>query len=78
MAVLKRDPEIKLCGFELVSQNRRLVDMTRSVCMIQRERFDYTKWRQTLFAGTNGEEINRLTMALRMNSGIVEQRMKQK
>ncbi len=59
------DTEIKLRGFELLSQNMGLVDAERFICLIQRERFDYTKWRQSLFDGIDGEEISRRAMDLR-------------
>lgn len=59
------DTEIKLRGFELLSQNLGLVDAERFICLIQRERFDYTKWRQALFDGIDGEEISRRAMDLR-------------
>lgn len=59
------DMEIKLRGFELLSQNMGLVDAERFICLIQRERFDYTKWRQTLFEGASGEEISRRAMEFR-------------
>jgi predicted RNase H-like HicB family nuclease len=32
------------------------------VALIQRENFDYTIWRQTLFSGMSGEEISRQAM----------------
>jgi len=71
------DTEIKLRGFELLSQNMGLVDAERFICLIQRERFDYTKWRQTLFEGTSGEEISRRAMAFRRGMKTVKQGAKQ-
>ena len=56
------DTEIKMRGFELLAQNLGLVDAERFICLIQRERFDYTKWRQTLFQGLTVEEISRRAM----------------
>ena len=61
------DTEIKLRGFELLSRNMGLVDAERFICLIQRERFDYTKWRQTLFEGVTGEEISRRAMVFQRN-----------
>ena len=66
------DTEIKLRGFELLSQNMGLVDAERFICLIQRERFDYTKWRQTLFEGVSGEEISRRAMAFRGSTKTVK------
>lgn len=56
------DTEIKMRGFELLAKNLGLVDAERFICLIQRERFDYTKWRQTLFQGLTVEEISRRAM----------------
>ncbi len=62
------DTEIKLRGFELLSQNMGLVDAERFICLIQRERFDYTKWRQTLFDGIPGEELSRRAMEFKQKN----------
>lgn len=56
------DTEIKLRGFDLLSRNMGLVDAERFVCLMQRERFDYTKWRQTLHENLTMEEISRKAM----------------
>jgi len=71
------DTEIKLRGFELLSQNMGLVDAERFICLIQRERFDYTIWRQTLFDGTSGEEISRRAMAFCRSMKTAKQDSKQ-
>jgi PHD/YefM family antitoxin component YafN of YafNO toxin-antitoxin module len=39
-----------------------LVEAERFICLIQRERFDYTKWRQTLYEGLTVEDISRKAM----------------
>ncbi len=62
------DAEIKLRGFDLLSKSMGLVDAERFICLIQREKFDYTKWRQTLFDGMTGEEISRQAMVLQRNN----------
>ena len=56
------DSEIKIRGFELLARSLGLVDAERFICLIQRERFDYTKWRQKLFEGFTAEEISRQAM----------------
>ena len=48
---MRVDTEIKVLGFEILTKHLGLVEAERFVTLIQRERFDYTKWRQTLFAG---------------------------
>lgn len=56
------DTEIKLRGCDLLARNMGLVDAERFVCLMQRERFDYTKWRQTLHEDLTVEEISRKAM----------------
>ena len=50
MAAMKMDAEIKVLGFEILAQHLGLVEAERFITLIQRERFDYTQWRQNLFA----------------------------
>ena len=62
---MKEDAEIKVLGFEILTRHLGLVEAERFIALIQREKFDYTQWRQSLFAGLSGEEISRQAMALR-------------
>jgi hypothetical protein len=62
---LKVDAEIKVLGFEILTQYLGLVEAERFITLIQREKFDYTRWRQNLFAGLSGEEISRQAMEFR-------------
>lgn len=57
--------ELKTRGFELLAQAMGLVEAERFISLVQREKFDYTKWRQSLFAGLTGEEISRRAMEMR-------------
>ena len=65
MTPVKADTEIKILGFEILSRHLGLVEAERFITLIQREKFDYTQWRQTLFAELSGEEISQLAMAFR-------------
>lgn len=58
------DTEIKLLGFEVLVHHLGLVEAERFITLIQREKFDYTQWREHLFATLNGEEISRQAMEL--------------
>lgn len=40
------DTEIKLKGFEILNNSLGLVEAEKFVALIQREPFDYTKWRK--------------------------------
>ncbi len=59
---MKVDTEIKVLGFQILTQYLGLVEAERFITLIQREKFDYTQWQQTLFAGLSGEEISRQAM----------------
>ncbi|MGC9396046.1 MAG: hypothetical protein ACP5J4_14480 [Anaerolineae bacterium] len=64
MTVTKVDAEIKVLGFEILSRHLGLVEAERFITLIQREKFDYTQWRQNLFTELSGEEISRQAMEL--------------
>lgn len=64
MTLTTVDTELKVMGFEILSQHLGLVEAERFVALIQRDRFDYTAWRQTLFTELSGEEISHRAMAL--------------
>lgn len=56
------DEEIKVRGFEILSKNMGLVDAERFISLVQRGKFDYTQWRQSLFQDMDGREISRRAM----------------
>jgi len=62
MPVMKVDAEIKVLGFEILSRYLGLVEAERFITLIQREKLDYTRWRQNLFEEVSGEEISRQAM----------------
>lgn len=62
MTAMKVDAEIKVLGFEILSRYLGLVEAERFITLIQREKLDYTQWRQNLFAELSGEEISRQAM----------------
>ena len=59
------DTEIKVKGFEVLTRYMGLVEAEKFVSLIQREPFDYTKWRANLFEGMSGEEISKKAMEYR-------------
>ena len=59
---MRTDSEIKMSGFEILSHNLGVIETERFIALIQREKFDYTKWRENLFKGLSGEEISRRAM----------------
>jgi hypothetical protein len=62
MTMTKVDAELKVLGFAVLTQQLGLVEAERFIALIQREKFDYTQWRQNLFAELSGEEISRQAM----------------
>jgi hypothetical protein len=60
---MKTDSEIKLLGLEVLNNYLGMVEAERFIVLIQRDKFDYTKWRETLFEGLTGEEISIKAMA---------------
>ena len=61
--MMKVDSEIKMLGFEVLNKHLGIVDTERFIALIQREKFDYTKWRENLFEGLTGQEISKNAMA---------------
>ena len=63
ITIMKADSEIKRLGFEILNQHLGIVETERFIALIQREQFDYTKWRENLFDGLSGVEISKRAMA---------------
>lgn len=50
---------IKQKGFEALKDKLGMVEMERFIMLINREKFNYTKWRKDLFEDMDIEEISR-------------------
>ncbi|WP_428633357.1 hypothetical protein [Sedimenticola sp.] len=59
------DTEIKAKGFQILSQYLGDIEAERFIALIQREPFDYTKWRQEIDENLSIEEISQRAMSLR-------------
>jgi hypothetical protein len=68
---MRPDSEVKMLGLEKLNESLGIVDAERFVALIQRERFDYTKWRGNLFEGLSGREISK--KAMEFQKGIEQQ-----
>jgi len=62
------DTEIRLKGLQILAKYLGDVESERFVALIQREPFDYTKWRRDLDQDLSIEDISQKAMALRMKS----------
>ena len=61
------DTEIKLKGIQILAEHLGDVEAERFIALIQREPFDYTKWRQGLDEFLTIESISQMAMQLRRN-----------
>jgi len=59
------DTEIKLKGLQTLTESLGNVEAERFIALIQREPFDYTKWRDGLDEDLSIEQISQKAMALR-------------
>ncbi len=62
------DTEIKAKGVQVLARYLGDVEAERFVALIQREPFDYTKWRQDMDEELSLEEISRKAMAQRIKN----------
>lgn len=59
------DSELKSKGLQILAKHLGNIEAEKFVALIQREPFDYTKWRQDLDEDLSVEEISRKAMAFR-------------
>ncbi len=70
---MKTDNEIRIEGMNVLFKYMDIVDAEKFVSLLQRDRFDYTKWRQKLYEGLSVKELSAKAMQFRkMNSSILE------
>lgn len=61
------DTEIRVKGVQVLAQYLGDIEMERFIALIQREPFDYTKWRQNIDDDESIESISKKAMQLRNN-----------
>lgn len=61
------DTEIRVKGVQILAQYLGDIEMERFIALIQREPFDYTKWRQNIDDDESIESISKKAMKLRAN-----------
>jgi hypothetical protein len=52
-------------GMDILVEKLGLVEAERFIFLVNKEPFDYTKWRQNLCEGMTGREISAAAMTLR-------------
>lgn len=56
------DTEIKLQGFDALMKVLGEVDTEKFITLIQKDKFDYTKWQRKLFIDLNYMELSKQAM----------------
>ena len=62
---MKPDTLVRKEGLDVLTKHLDLVDAERFVMLMNREKFDYTKWQENLFEGMTIEEIYNAAAELR-------------
>ncbi len=57
------DIEIMSRGIDCLLEKLGVVETERFIAVINREKFDYTKWQQQKFEGLSSEEFNEAAVA---------------
>ncbi len=60
------DTEIRIRGLQILTEHLGDIEAERFIAIIQREPFDYTKWRQGMDENLSIQEISKKAMALKM------------
>ena len=59
---MRTDTEIRYEGFTILFKYMELIDAERFITLLQREKFDYTRWREHLLEDLTIEEISARAM----------------
>lgn len=54
---MKSDAEIRSISFKVLFKYMDIIEAEKFISLINRDRFDYTEWRQTLFEDMTIQEI---------------------
>jgi hypothetical protein len=60
---MRTDTEITHDGFTILFRHMNIVEAERFITLVQRDHFDYTTWRESLFEDLSLEEISARAMA---------------
>jgi len=64
---MKSDVIIRTTGMDALIEKMGLVEAERFIMLIQKDSFDYTKWRENLFNDLTLEELSQKAMEYRQN-----------
>ncbi|MBI5142636.1 MAG: hypothetical protein HZA20_10700 [Nitrospirae bacterium] len=60
---MRTDSVIRAAGFQALHEKLDVVEAERFVALLNRNQFDYTEWRKTLWEDLTVEELSRKAMA---------------
>lgn len=60
---MRTDTEIQHDGFTILFRHMNIVEAERFITLVQRDHFDYTRWREPLFEDLSIEEISARAMS---------------
>ena len=64
---MNSDVVIRATGMEVLIEKLGMVEAERFVMLIQKDSFDYTKWRENLFNNMTLEELSQKAMEYRQS-----------
>ncbi|MEW5692659.1 MAG: hypothetical protein AB1765_05130 [Candidatus Hydrogenedentota bacterium] len=64
------DTELKLNGYKILTENLGEVLTERFIALLQREKFDYTKWQKDLWKNIPVKELSKKAMDYKNNNDI--------
>jgi hypothetical protein len=64
---MNTDIVIRSAGMDALIEKLGLIEAERFIMLIQKDSFDYTKWRENLFDGMTLEELSQKAMEYRQN-----------
>ena len=64
---MKTDVVIRSTGMDVLIEKLGLIEAERFIMLIQKDSFDYTKWRENLFNDLTLEELSKRAMEYRRN-----------
>jgi hypothetical protein len=59
------DTELKINGYKILTENLGEAMAERFIALLQRDKFDYTKWHKDLWKDKSVKELSKMAMKLR-------------
>ena len=69
---MRTDTEISYDGFTILFRHMDMVEAERFITLVQRDHFDYTTWRESLFEELSIEEISTRAMTY-VTAGVLHE-----